>query len=146
MRASFPLLFLFFVVACAPKPTETETALVKNFLNDVSSLEVEKKNPIESFINGAESEATKIVTFTKNNAEDALKEAANYKHQVITVGNHTIVKINDLENCKASGSWGACMPYAKGFIKKGDLVAQEDYINNIIGMPDDQERKLFLFE
>ena len=48
-------------------------------------------------------------------------------------------------DCIQSGSWGACMPYAKGYIKKGSLIEKEDYINNIIGIPDSQLRKVYLF-
>jgi len=146
MRGFFPLLMLLFIVACSPKPAESDTELVNNFLNDVTSLEAEKKNPIESFIKGAEGKASKAISFNKSNVEAMLEVASTYKYAVITVGNHTIVKITDLKDCKASGSWGACMPFAEGYIKKGELVAQEGYINNIIGMPDEQERKLFLFE
>jgi len=64
---------------------------------------------------------------------------------VVTVGFHTIVKVSDFENCIQSGFWGVCMPYAEGYIQKGSLAPQKDYLNNIIGKPDAQERMMFLF-
>ena len=82
----------------------------------------------------------------KNNIETVLTEAKTYKNCVIITGNHTIVKILDFDDCKQSSSWGYCMPTAEGYIKKGELVSQEDYINNIIGRPDAQKRTVYLFE
>ena len=38
------------------------------------------------------------------------------------------------------------MPYAEGYIQKGKLIPQSDYINNIIGRPDLQQRVMFLFQ
>jgi len=37
------------------------------------------------------------------------------------------------------------MPHAEGYIKKGGLTYKKDYINNIIGLPDAQERTMYLF-
>ena len=81
----------------------------------------------------------------KDNIKDALAKAKDFKNVVITVDNHTIVKL-DVNDCKPSSAWSACMPKAEGYIKKGDLVYQNDYANNIIGLPDGQERLLFLFD
>ena len=146
MKTFLPFFIFLFITACSHQPAESDTDVVNNFLSDITSIENEKKNPIESFIKGANAEAAEVLNLNKNNIKDVLAEAKNYKHVVITVGNHTIVKITDIENCRTSGSWGACMPYAEGYIKRGELVAREDYINNIIGVPDEQERRLFLFE
>ena len=127
--------------------TSSKSALVSGFLNNTSSLEnVEgKKNPIVKFQELAANEANEVMSISKDNIEDVLSKAKQYKHCVVTVKDHTIVKITDVNDCKQSGSWAACMPYAKGYIKKGDLVSQEDYINNIIGLPNSQERTAYFF-
>lgn len=124
--------------------TATNTADIP-FLKDVKSLEKDtSSNPIDTFKDAAKISAKEVVTLNKDNIKDALTKARNFKNAVITVDNHTIVKLN-LEDCKASGAWGTCMPKAEGYIKKGDLVYQNDYANNIIGLPDNQERLLYLF-
>ena len=122
---------------------------IKDFLKDVISLEnetVSDANPIDSFNKIATSKASKTIKVNKENIESSLAEAAKHKHCVITVGMHTIVKVSDLENCIHSGSWGTCMPYGEGYIQKGSLLPYKDYINNIIGRPDEQERTMYLFE
>ena len=69
------------------------------------------------------------------------------KHAIdaIISGNHTIITVIDYDNCKQSASWGACMPFTEGYIKKGKLEHQEDYMNNIVGLPDSQKRTAYLF-
>ena len=123
------------------------TQVVKAFLKDISTLEeVEEGNPIVSFQEGAEKEAYKVFTLAKEDAEDLLNTSKGFRHCVITVGDHTIVKIRDYEDCTQSGSWGFCMPMVEGYVKKGELIHRKDYANNIIGTPDNQERKVFLFK
>ncbi|PCI93634.1 MAG: hypothetical protein COB15_16020 [Flavobacteriales bacterium] len=125
----------------------TETAIVTEFLQDITTLkEVNSKSPIADFQEAAKTSASKILELDKNNIETVLTEAKTYKNCVIITGNHTIVKILDFDDCKQSSSWGYCMPIAEGYIKKGELVSQEDYINNIIGRPDAQKRTVYLFE
>ncbi len=121
--------------------------MVSNFLLDVKALETIKgENPIALFQKLAADKASKVLTVSKDNIESILSLAKTYKNCVITTGDHTIVKIVDINNCKPSGSWGACMPFANGYIKKGDLMFQEDYINNIIGIPDSQVRHVYFFD
>ena len=124
----------------------TNQAIVSDFLSDISSLE-EQEKPIKTFVSVAQETADKVVELDKSNIKDVLETAHAYQHLVIVTGNHTIVNIehDELNNCKQSGSWDACMPYAEGYIKKGDLVFQEGYINNIIGTPDDQEHVAYFF-
>ena len=127
--------------------TNTETAIVTEFLQDITTLkEVNSKTPIADFQEAAKTSASKILELDKNNIETVLTEAKTYKNCVIITGNHTIVKILDFDDCKQSSSWGYCMPLGEGYIKKGDLVSQEDYINNIIGRPDSQKRPVYLFD
>ena len=128
---------------------QNKAETIKDFLTDAISLDNEtmsNTSPIESFNTIAKEKASKSLILTKENMEESLASAAKFKHCVITVGTHTIVKITDLENCIHSGSWGTCMPYGEGYIQKGSLLPYKDYINNIIGMPDSQKRMMFLFE
>jgi len=149
MKVVYTLSFLLASVLLISCGSETETGgqsqIVHDFLDDVHSLEKLEK-PIESFIVGAEASADKIMPLDKGNVADVFEQANKYDHCVIVTGNHTVVLVDDFENCKSSGSWGACMPFAEGFIKKGELVYQEDYINNIIGRPDTQKRTVYFFE
>lgn len=124
---------------------KVESSVISNFLNDVNSLKQVKK-PIKTFINQTEKFANKSISFSKENIHEVLDEAENYNGLVIVVENHTIVKIDNVKNCKPSGSWGACMPFAKGFIKKGDLKYKEDYCNFIIGIPNAQKRIAYFFK
>lgn len=126
------------------KEIESNTNL--SFLEDIKNLEKDTSaNPIETFKTKATNVATKVIKLNKDNIKDALTKAKNFKNVVITVDNHTIVKL-DVNDCKPSGAWSACMPKAEGYIKKGDLLYQNDYANNIIGLPDGQERLMFLFD
>ena len=126
---------------------EIPSTFIPEFLSDISALEkVTAANPIVYFQEIADQQATNKMSITKDNIKDILSSAKAYKHFVIVTGDHTIVKITDLENSKPSGAWGASMPYAKGYIKKGDLIAKEDYINNIIGLPDNQVRTAYFFD
>ncbi len=141
---------LLCIIACNSKQggesTEANPAVVNNFLADVESFEdIEDKTPITYFEEQAKQMATEVIDFSDDNIADVLETAKSYAHCVIIVEDHTIIKIEDIEDCKQSGSWGACMPIAKGYIKRGDLDYQEDYINNIIGTPDSQTRTAFMF-
>ena len=147
MKQILITLLTLIIVSCSSP--EKDNSTVTNFLEDISSLEdnvAKGENPIVNFIETAKYSAEVSTKLTKENINDLLIEAKQYNHCVITTGDHTIAIITDLDDCKTSSSWDACMPYAKGYIKKGKLIHQSDYINNIIGLPDDQERILYLFK
>lgn len=121
--------------------------VIADFLNQVESFEaIEEKAPVTYFEGLASEAADDIMDLSKDNINDVLEVAKGYSKCVIIVEDHTIVRIDDVTDCKQSGSWGACMPMAKGYIKRGDLEYQEDFINNIIGTPDSKERTAFLFK
>lgn len=125
-----------------------DTDLVTNFLSDSRSLEnTEFSRPIAKFKALAETAAAKKTDLTKENIQEILTEAKSYKYLVITTGDHTIVKVTDLDMCLSSGSWGACMPYGEGYIsRQGNLEFQQDHLNNIIGTPGSQVRTAYFFE
>lgn len=148
MKLIYPLSLVLLLTACSQKKSNPADAeLLTNFLENPKSLaDMEVKNPVEQVKAAAESSAAKVVELNKDNVADVLGEAKEHKHVVIVTGNHTVVKVDDLDDCKTSGSWGTCMPHAEGFIQRGGLEYQEDYINNIIGKPDEQERLVFFFD
>jgi hypothetical protein len=126
--------------------SELDETIVSDFLKNVKSLEkIEEGNPIEAFSASAKEVADATFSLEKGGAEDLFETAKGYAHCVIVVEDHTIVKIEDFDDCKQSGSWATCMPMGKGYVKRGDLDSEKDYINNIIGTPDDKERTVYLF-
>lgn len=150
MKKLFLPLILLSIISCnSDQSTESgniTNTVVTDFLAQVESFEaIDDKVPVTYFETMAHEAADDIMDLSKDNVQEVLEAAKNYSHCVIIVEDHTIVKIENVENCKQSGSWGACMPMAEGYIKKGDLEYQEDYINNIIGIPDSQTRTAFLF-
>jgi hypothetical protein len=121
---------------------------MKEFLKGIAAFDSENSSSLSTIqlVDAiAGQKAAKSVSITSENIKDALKEAKQYKYCIITVEGHTIVKVTDYENCSQSGSWGVCMPFGEGFIRKGSLLANKDYINNIIGKPDSQARMMYLF-
>jgi hypothetical protein len=125
---------------------ETSASSTNIYLSDIKSFSnTEDGNPIEKFQALAEQSAVQKIDITKENFATALQTAAGFKHIYITVENHTVVKIKDLTNCQHSKSWKTCVPYAYGYIKKGEMLYEEGYANNIIGIPDSQQRTLYLF-
>jgi hypothetical protein len=129
---------------------QSNIATLQSLLGDVITIDASTANtgePIITISELASSKADKSIVITKDNIESAMAEAKNYKTSFIIVGKHTIVKITDLNDCTQSNAWATCMPKGVGYIQKGgELIKDEDYINNIIGIPDSQTRTLFLFE
>ena len=145
---SATIITLILLTGCVTSTSDNEakSTIVSDFLANTYSIEnLEDKNVITSFEAAATIEADEIITLTSSNIKGILSSSANYKTCVIIVEDHTIVKITDYENCKQSGSWGACMPIVEGYIKRGALELQEDYLNNIIGLPDSKKRTAYLF-
>jgi len=123
-----------------------ENNVVTKFLSDVKSLESDtNNNPIIAFKELAEKIAKDKMIVSKKNIKKVLIKSKEYSNCVIVTGNHTIVKIISFENCQESGSWKACMPTVEGYIKKGKLKYKKNYMNNVIGIPDKQERVAYFF-
>lgn len=150
MKNIFALIVLAFfsVNLCAQSATKAET--LKSFLNGVITFNAEDINQHEPLITIrelAETNADKSIQLTKENIESSITEMKDFSNAVIIVGKHTIAKISNIEECQQSGAWGACMPKATGFVQKqGQLISHDNYLNFIIGVPDSQERTLYLFK
>lgn len=128
------------------KEDGNENNVVSNFLSDVQSLEIDTNtNSIVAFKELAEEIADNKMVISKKNIKKVLIKSKDYSNCVIVTGNHTIVKIISFDNCQKSGSWEACMPFVEGYIKKGKLNYKKDYMNNVIGTPDGQQRVAYFF-
>ena len=141
------LLIIGSILACESGTDNPEKNIVNNFIENVISLEEDtNKNPIASFKIMANTMADEKIVFSKGNIDNVLIRAKDFKHCVISVENHTLVKIENIDDCQQSGSWKTCMPTVKGYIKKGELNYKDDFMNNVIGTPDNQERIAYFFE
>ena len=105
----------------------------------------ESRQPIKAIAALAKRDAEKIINLQPANIAQALEEAKSYAEAIIIVGNHTVVKITDFNDCKKSSSWKTNMPYGKGYVQNKGLNKCADYINQLIGQPDEQPRVLYLF-
>ena len=120
--------------------------IVSKFIKDVKSLESDTNtNPIVAFKQLAEEIADNKIIVSKNNIKKVLIKSKDYSNTVIVTADHTIVKIKNLEDCQESGSWNTCMPSVEGYIKKGKLKYKKDYMNNVIGKADGQDRIAYFF-
>jgi hypothetical protein len=123
---------------------ENRAEILKAFVKDIPSLATENVSTVNGLIGASQKKATKTIDITKENMKASLQEAQG-KTCILVVGSHTFVKFSDTKKCAASGSWGTCMPYGEGYILNNGFKSVNDYINNIIGKPDDQKRMLFIF-
>jgi hypothetical protein len=130
-----------------PEEDQVQDNTVSKFLIDVKSLESDTNtNPIVAFKDLAEEIAEDKMIVSKKNIKKVLLKSKENSNCVIVTGNHTIVKILNFDNCQQSGSWKACMPTVEGYIKKGKLNYKKDFMNNVIGKPDKQERVAYFFK
>ena len=129
-----------------PEGEKKQDNIVSKFLSDVKSLETDTNtNPIVAFKELAEKIAEDKIILSKKNIKKVLIKSKEFSNCVIITGKHTIVKIISFDNCQQSGSWKACMPTVEGYIKKGKLNYKKDFMNNVIGIPDKQERVAYFF-
>ena len=149
---SFLFITFLVIIACDsktdlnPEADKNEDNIVSKFLRDVKSLESDTNtNPIVIFKELAEEMAEERMFVSKKNIKKVLIKTKEFSNCVIVTGKHTIVKIISFENCQQSGSWEACMPTVAGYIKKGKLSFKNDFMNNVIGTPDKQERVAYFF-
>ncbi len=142
------LIAVLLILMAAAVNAQTKVETLKEFLDGIVKFEnavVQEATAILNVKKLAEEQADLVMDLTKETVKEVLANAKEYHFCVITVGVHTIVRITDLENCIQSGSWGACMPMGEGFIQKNGMINKNDYINNIIGTPNGQERKVYFF-
>jgi hypothetical protein len=150
MKNLFTLAIALFLVINLSAQDKTKAETLKSFLDGTIAFNAEDINqhePLISLRKLADENADKTVQLTKENIGSSIDEMKDYSSAVVIVGKHTIAKITDIDDCQQSGAWGACMPKATGYVQKqGQLISHDNYINFIIGVPDNQERTLFLFK
>ena len=148
MKKTFLLLAMAFSVLQFSN-AQDNAAKVQALLNGIINFdeaELSAVTPIQSVNRIASQQADTTLVLSKESIESALSTAKAYSKGIVTVGQHTIVLIENWNDCQQSGAWGTCMPQGRGFVKKGELIEMSNYINNIIGVPDAQRRTLFLFK
>jgi hypothetical protein len=123
---------------------------LKHMAGDVVNFNPENysgSQPISQMSKDLEQSADKIISLDKSNMAESLETAKEYSKAYIIIENHTFIKINDLTDCKKSTTWNALMPKGTSLVQKsGDFEKKTDYINYLIGMPDNQSRKMYLFK
>jgi hypothetical protein len=141
------LTILCFALSCSQnKKPEKLKGIVDNIIQ-IDSEKLSGSEPISQLAIIFTEKADKTISINKANIAQSLDEARKYSKVLIIVGTHTLIKIKDFDDCQKSTAWGACMPKGVGLTQKeGDFEKETDYINNLIGKPDGQNRKMFLFK
>jgi hypothetical protein len=151
MKNYFSILLLFsilcFELSCSQNKKQEK---LKCIVDDVIQIDPDKlsgSEPISQLAKVVADKAYKTISLNKSNMSESLDEARNYNKVLIIVGTHTLIKIKNFDDCQKSTAWGACMPKGVCLTQKGgDFEKETDYINNLIGLPDGQNRKMFLFK
>jgi hypothetical protein len=143
----FLLAFLCITQSCSQNKKPEK---LKGIVDDVIQIDPDKlsgSEPISQLAKVAAEKADKIISLNKTNMAESLDEARKYSKVLIIVGTHTLIKIKDFDDCQKSTAWDACMPKGVCLTQKGgDFEKETDYINNLIGLPDGQNRTMFLFK
>lgn len=149
-KNSFLLLCIVMVIIGFSCTSNNKPGKLKGFVSDAVQLDPELftgSEPISQIAAKLGESADKTMVINKSNITEVLEEAKNYGKVFIVVENHSIVKITDFNDCQKSTAWGACMPKGASLIQKsGNFEKESDYINNLIGKPDNQIRKIYLFK
>lgn len=144
------IILLTIAFTLSSQAQETKTKVLKEFLSDIINFDGKVFNeaqPITSFKQLAQDNAAEIIKITHKNIKLALSEAKRFRHCLIIVENHTLIRIVDYEDCSPSNCWAACMPLSRAYIQKAGLLNEKnDYLNNVLGCPDTQKRMIYLFK
>lgn len=143
------IIILLFVVLGFTAKAQTNAETLQSFLSDVISFEettLDSNRPMPKIRQMASVQSDTLFVLSKDNASEVFANTSDYKHCLVFTGSHTIVKVTDFNKRIASGSWQCKMPFGVGYIQRGDMTTKEDYINNIIGVPDAQKRVVFFFK
>ncbi len=127
----------------------TKITMLKGFLSDIinfDGIEFDESQPIISINQIAKNNAAEIIKISHRNIKLALTEAKSFNHCLIIVEHHTLIRIVDYEDCSSSSNWETCMPLSRAYIQKYRVLNEKkDYLKNVIGRPDSQERTMYLF-
>jgi hypothetical protein len=135
-------------VVTSKQPTNSTNSKkdITPFLNNFDHFKKNEQTSIAQFEKLAIAAADEKIALTAENIEMSIANAKNYSHAYILLGSYTIIEITDFKNCEFSKSWNICAPKGRSYTKKGNLVYDADYINNLMGVPDKRSRVLYLFK
>jgi len=143
------IIVLLMACTLSSQAQNTKITVLKQFLSDVINFNgktFDEQQPIISIGQMAQANASEVIEITKENLKQALVEANSFKHCLIIVDHHTVIRVVDYKDCSPSGCWHACMPLSKAYVQKtGVLHEKKDYLKNLIGRPDSQKRTMYLF-
>lgn len=148
-KALYTLVLASTLVACSNNGDQTSSkdSLALAFATDPAMVDGMDGNPIIAIREDAQSNADESYELNVETVEQFTSDVRTFSSCVVIVEDHTIVRVENSEDCTNSGSWGTCMPMAEGFVRRdGYMLPQDDYINNIIGKPDESLRTVFLFK
>lgn len=141
------LLLLSFALTVS---AQEKAVQLQSFIADIVTVSDEKldvSEPIAPLAELLRSKSDTSLLLNKEGMVEGLSLLESYRFAIIVVGNHTIVKITDKNDIRQSGAWGTKVPKGVALIQRsGVLTEKNDYINNLIGVPDNQKRFLFLFK
>jgi len=143
------IIILFVLTSYSSQAQNTKIIVLKQFLTDIIKLDgkvLDKEQPIASINEIAKLKADKTIEINYETIGNALLEAKNYKHCLISVDGHTLLKVVSFKDSSLSGTWHVATPLCKGYVQKsGVLYEKKDYLKNLIGSPDSQIRTMYLF-
>lgn len=127
----------------------TKTAILEQFISDIITIDgesLDQQQPIITINEIAQAKADKAIEITRESIGRSLLEAKRFKHCLISIDGHTLIRVMNFKDNSPSGAWHTAMPFCKGYIQRsGLLYEKEDYLKNIIGRPDSQVRMMYLF-
>lgn len=98
------ILFTFIYVKAQTNMANQISQLVSEIIN-IDSSNLNKNNPIRSINIYAKQYADSIIYLDKKNMNESLIKAKKYKYAILTVEEHTVLKIIDFNKEVLSGSW-----------------------------------------
>jgi hypothetical protein len=143
------IILLSLTFSLSGQAQNTKITVLKEFISDIIDFGDKKINETQPIINISELahvSAEETIEITYENIELALIEAKSFRHCLIIVEHHTVIRIIDNDDCNPSFSWKTCMPLSSAYIQRsGLLYEKKDYLKNLIGRPDSQIRTMYLF-
>lgn len=150
MRGLMVIWVMILLIGCKndTRKIDNNKQLVKNFLAQPNSIRITThQNPIAEFNAISRKMAHDYAIMQKSTTDSLLKMSALYRHTVIVIEDHTILKLIEPDSCMPSNAWKACMPKGIGFKRtENKLVPQKGFLQYIIGNPDSKRRIIYFFK
>jgi hypothetical protein len=104
-KFSIILLLLTIIAFCSSCSHNRKPEKIKGFMEEAIQVDPEKlsgSEPIPQIAAELEKTASKTTTIDQSNIADALQETRDYNKNFITVGNYTLIKITNFDDCQKS--------------------------------------------